>query len=119
MPRVKRGTTAHRKHKQVLAQTKGSRGTNRSLFRRANEAMLHALSYASRDRRAKKGDFRQLWIMRINAAARAVGLSYSQFQNGLKKAGIDMDRKVLADLAVNDQAAFNEVAGLAKQALQA
>ncbi|MHB1005648.1 MAG: 50S ribosomal protein L20 [Chloroflexota bacterium] len=119
MPRVKRGTTAHRRHKQVLEQTKGSRGTNHSLFRRANEAMLHALSYASRDRRAKKRDFRQLWIIRINAAARAVGLNYSQFQNGLKKAGIAIDRKVLADLAVNDQSAFNEVAGLAKQALQA
>jgi large subunit ribosomal protein L20 len=81
--------------------------------------MLHALSYATRDRRAKKGDFRRLWIIRINAAARAFGLSYSQLINGLQKAGVVIDRKVLADLAVNDQAAFNAVAGQAKQALSA
>jgi large subunit ribosomal protein L20 len=81
--------------------------------------MLHALSYATRDRHAKKGDFRRLWIIRINAAARAFGLSYSQLINGLQKAGVTIDRKVLADLAVNDQAAFNAVAGQAKQALSA
>ncbi len=119
MPRVKRGVTARHRHKKVLAQTKGQRGTKHSLFRRANEAMLHALSYATRDRHARKQDFRRLWITRINAAARAVGLSYSQLQNGLHKAGIEIDRKVLADMAVSDPAGFGQVVSVAKQALQA
>lgn len=117
MPRVKTGVTAHRRHKKVLAQTKGQRGTKHSLFRRANEALLHALSYQYADRKARKNDFRRLWIIRINAAARQAGLSYSQLISGLKRAGIAMDRKVLADLAVNDQNAFNKVVASAKQAL--
>lgn len=117
MPRVKRGVTASHRHKKVLARTKGQRGTKHSLFRRANEAMLHALSYATRDRRDRKGDFRRLWIIRINAAARLEGLSYSQLQYGLQKAGVEIDRKVLADLAVSDQPAFSQVVSLAKQAL--
>jgi large subunit ribosomal protein L20 len=118
LPRVKKGVTAHRRHKKVLAQTRGQRGTNRSLFKRANEALLHALSYSYADRRARKGDFRRLWIIRINAAARLEGISYSQLQHGLQKAGIAIDRKVLADLAVSDQAAFSQVVASAKQALQ-
>ena len=119
MPRVKRGVTARQRHKKVLAQTKGQRGTKHSLYRRAHEAMLHALSYATRDRRARKQDFRRLWIVRINAAARAEGLSYSQLQNGLHKAGVAIDRKVLADMAVSDPAAFGQVVATAKQALLA
>lgn len=119
MPRVKRGVTARQRHKKVLEQTKGQRASNHSLYRRAHEAMLHALSYATRDRRTRKRDFRQLWIIRINAAARAVGISYSQLMNGLNKAGVEVDRKVLADLAVNDEMAFSAVADRAKQALQA
>ena len=117
MARVKRGVTARRRHNRVLAQTKGQRGTKHSLFRRANEAMLHALKYATRDRRDRKGDFRRLWIIRINAAARLEGLSYSQLVAGLNKAGVTLDRKVLADLAVSDQAAFAQVVAAAKGAL--
>ena len=119
MPRVKRGVTARHRHRKVLAQTKGQRATSHSLYRRANEAMLHALSYATRDRKDRKGDFRELWIMRINAAAREAGISYSQLINGLRLAGITLDRKVLADMAVNDAPAFAQVASQAKQALQA
>ncbi|MHB1133869.1 MAG: 50S ribosomal protein L20 [Chloroflexota bacterium] len=118
MARIKRGVTARARHNKVLAQTKGTRGTNHSLFRRANEAMLHALSYATRDRKDRKGDFRELWIIRINAAARLEGLSYSRLMDGLRKAGIELDRKVLADLAVSDQPAFAQVAASAKRALQ-
>ncbi|MCL5111020.1 MAG: 50S ribosomal protein L20 [Chloroflexi bacterium] len=118
MARIKRGVTARHRHNKVLAQTKGQRGTNSTLFRRANEAMLHALSYATRDRRDRKGDFRELWIQRINAAARLEGLTYSKLINGLNRAGVELDRKVLADLAVSDQAAFAQVVAMAKQALQ-
>lgn len=118
MPRVKSGVNTRRRHKKVLAQTKGQRATRHSLFRRANEAMLHSLAYATRDRRARKSDFRRLWIIRINAAARLLGLSYSQLRSGLTKAGIDIDRKVLAELAVSDQAAFGEIVAVAKKALQ-
>ena len=88
MPRVKRGVTAHRRHKKVLAMTKGQRATRHSLFRRAHEALLKSLSYAYSHRRERKGDMRRLWILRVNAATRAQGLSYSQFMNGLKKAGV-------------------------------
>ncbi len=119
MPRVKRGVTTRHRHKKVLAQTKGQRASRHALYRRAHEALLHSLSYATADRRTRKGDFRKLWIIRINAAARAAGLSYSQLMNGIRSAGIAIDRKVLADLAVNDTAAFNAVAAQAKEALQA
>lgn len=114
MPRVKRGVTAHKKHKKVLELTKGQRGTRSKLFRRANEAMLHSLSYAYRDRRAKKRQFRELWITRINAAARELGLTYSKFISALASSGIEINRKVLADLAVNDPAAFARVIESAK-----
>jgi large subunit ribosomal protein L20 len=112
--RVKGGVTSRARHRKVVKLMKGQRGTRHKIFRRANEAMLHSLSFAYRDRRQKKGDFRRLWIMRINAAARLNGLSYSQFMHGLKVAGIDLDRKVLADLAVQDAAAFSRLADLAK-----
>ena len=114
MARVKGGVTSRARHRKVVKLMKGQRGTRHKIFRRANEAMLHSLTFAYRDRRQKKGDFRRLWIMRINAAARLNGLSYSQFMHGLKAAGIDLDRKVLADLAVQDAAAFSRLADLAK-----
>src|SRR5947207_9175767 len=100
MPRVKRGVTAHARHKKVLELTKGQWGSNHKLYRRAHEAMLHSLSYAYRDRKDRKGQFRRLWIIRINAAAREAGLSYNQLMHGLKAAGIEVNRKMLADLAV-------------------
>lgn len=114
MARVKRGVTAHARHKKVLKLTKGHWGTRHRLFKRANESMLHALAFAHRDRRAKKRDFRKLWIMRINAAARQHGLTYSRLIHGLQEAGVELDRKVLADLAVRDAAAFGRLAALAK-----
>ncbi|WP_322797452.1 50S ribosomal protein L20 [Tepidiforma sp.] len=117
MSRVKRGVTAHRRHKKVLALTKGHSGQRHRLFRRANESMLHALRYSWENRRDRKGDFRQLWIIRINAAARLHGLSYSQFIHGLKKAGIELDRKALADLAVTRPDAFGQLASQARAAL--
>jgi large subunit ribosomal protein L20 len=119
MPRVKRGTTARASHKKVLEAAKGFRGRRSNVFRVANEAVMKAGQYAYRDRRQKKRQFRQLWITRINAAARGLGLTYSQFMNGLKKASIDIDRKVLADMAVFDQAAFAKVAEQAKASLGA
>jgi large subunit ribosomal protein L20 len=112
MPRVKRGVTAHARHKKVLAQAKGFRGRRKNVFRIAKEAVMKAGQYAYRDRRTKKRVFRQLWIARINAAARENGLTYSQFANGIRKAGIEIDRKVLADIAVHDKAAF---AGIVEQ----
>ncbi|MDA8189210.1 MAG: 50S ribosomal protein L20 [Dehalococcoidales bacterium] len=118
MTRVKRGVAAHQKHKKVLKLTKGQRATRSKLFRRANEAMLKSLSYAYRDRRAKKGEFRNLWITRINAAAREAGLSYSKLIQGLSAAGIDINRKMLAELAISDQAAFVRVVESAKAAVQ-
>ncbi|MBU2608693.1 MAG: 50S ribosomal protein L20 [Chloroflexi bacterium] len=118
MPRVKRGVTAHRRHKKVLAMAKGYRATSHSLYRRAHEAMLHSLSYAYRHRRELKGDMRRLWIARINAASRAEGLSYSQFMDGLKKSGVDIDRKMLADMAVKEPAAFAELVTTARGKLQ-
>lgn len=114
MARVKRGVTAHARHKKVLALTKGHRASRHKLFRRANESMLKALSYAYRDRRNRKRDFRRLWITRINAAARAAGLTYSKLIAGLASAGVVIDRKVLSDLAVNDSAAFGRIVALAK-----
>jgi len=116
MPRVKRGVPAHQRHKKVLKMTKGQRMSKHRLFRRANEAMLKSLWYAQRDRHNRKRDFRRLWIARINAAARLHGISYSRFMYGLKEAGIDIDRKILADLAVRRPDAFGELASAAKAA---
>lgn len=116
MPRVKRGVTAHQRHKKVLQLTKGHKGTKHALFRRANESMLKSLTYAYRDRRARKGEFRALWITRINAAVRAHGLSYSRFMEGLKKAGVEIDRKILADMAVRESDAFAQLVETAKGA---
>ena len=112
MPRVKRGVTARARHKKVLALAKGFRGRRGNVYRIAKEAVMKAGQYAYRDRRTKKRVFRQLWIARINAAARSNGLTYSQFANGIRKAGIDIDRKVLADIAYHDPAAF---AGIVEQ----
>jgi large subunit ribosomal protein L20 len=109
MPRVKRGVTARARHKKVLALAKGFRGRRKNVFRIAKEAVMRAGQYAYRDRRAKKRVFRQLWIARINAATRGLGVTYSKFMAGLKKAQIDIDRKVLADMAVHDPAAFGAV----------
>ncbi|MBS0003227.1 MAG: 50S ribosomal protein L20 [Thioalkalivibrio sp.] len=119
MPRVKRGVTAHARHKKVLDQAKGYYGARRKVFRVANQAVTKAGQYAYRDRRQKKRQFRALWIVRINAAARQFDLSYSRLIDGLNKAGVDIDRKVLADLAVHDIAAFGKVAEKAKTALAA
>jgi large subunit ribosomal protein L20 len=117
LPRVKGGPQARRRHKKVLKLTKGQRGTKHALYRRANEAMLKSLWYAYRDRRNRKRDFRRLWITRINAAARLNGLSYSRFMHGLGKAGVEIDRKILAELAVNDAEAFAKLAEVARGAL--
>jgi len=119
MPRVKRGVTAHARHKKVLEQAKGFRGRRGNVFRVANEAVMKAGQYAYRDRRQRKRQFRALWITRINAAAREMGLTYSAFINGLKKAAIDIDRKVLADLAVMDKPAFMKIADQVKAAVGA
>ena len=115
MARVKRGVAAHRRHRKVLRQVKGHHSTNNRLYKRAHESLMHALQYAYRDRRNRKRDFRRLWIVRINAAARLNGLSYSAFMHGLKQAGVEVDRKMLADLAVRDAAAFTAVADVARQ----
>ena len=112
MPRVKKGVTAHRRHKKVLALTKGFRATSHSLYRRAHEAMLHSLSYAYRHRRERKGDMRRLWILRINAASRSLGVTYSQLTDGLKKSGIEINRKMLADMAVREPETFAELVRL-------
>jgi large subunit ribosomal protein L20 len=117
MPRVKKGVTAHKRHKKILKLAKGYRGSKSKLFKKANETVMKALFYARRDRRAKKGDFRKLWIARINAAARINGISYSQLINGLKKAGVEVNRKMLADLAVNDMTAFGQLVAAAKEQL--
>ncbi|MCX7971457.1 MAG: 50S ribosomal protein L20 [Negativicutes bacterium] len=106
MPRVKKGVTARRRHKKILKLARGYRGARSKQYRKANELVMKALHYAHRDRRAKKRDFRRLWIIRINAAARLHGLSYSQFMSGLKQAGVEINRKMLADMAVNDKNAF-------------
>ena len=117
MPRVKRGVTARARHKKVLALAKGFRGRRKNVFRIAKQAVMKAGQYAYRDRRTKKRVFRQLWIARINAASRGLGLTYSKFVAGLKKAQIDIDRKVLADLAVNDPAGFASIFDKVKAAL--
>ena len=117
MSRVKRGVTARRRHKKIIKLAKGHRGLRHKLFKRANESVLHALQYAYEHRRDRKGNFRRLWIVRINAAARLQGLSYSQLIDGLNKAGVKMDRKVLADIALRDAAAFGQIAETARVAL--
>jgi large subunit ribosomal protein L20 len=117
MPRVKRGVTAKARHKKILTLAKGYRGRRNAVYRIAKEAVMKAGQYAYRDRRVKKREFRALWIARINAAVRELGMSYSVFMNGLKKASIDIDRKVLADLAVHDKAAFTKIAEQAKASL--
>lgn len=117
MPRVKRGVPAHSKHKKVLKITKGQYGTRSKLFRRANEAMLKSLSYAYRDRRVRKRDMRRLWIIRINAATRLNGLTYGRFIQGLQSAGVELDRKVMADMAVTDPKAFANLVEVARNAL--
>ena len=114
MPRVKRGVTARARHKKVLALAKGYRGRRKNVYRVAKQAVMKAGQYAYRDRRQRKRQFRQLWIVRINAAARENGLSYSKFMDGLKKASINIDRKVLADLAVFDKPAFAKLVEQAK-----
>ena len=119
MPRVKRGVTAHARHKKVLAKSKGFRGRRNNVFRVAKQAVMKAGQYAYRDRRVKKREFRALWIARINAGARQFGLSYSAFMNGLKKSAIEIDRKVLADHAEADKAAFAKLAEQAKARLTA
>ena len=117
MSRVKRGVTGRHRHQKILQMTSGHKGQRHRLFRRANESLLHALDYSTRDRKDRKGVFRRLWITRINAAARENGLSYSQLIHGLGKAGIEVDRKVMADLAVRDAVAFASLAQAAKTAL--
>jgi large subunit ribosomal protein L20 len=118
MPRVKRSVHARKKRKEVLSQAKGYWGLKKSSYRYAKEQVEHSLAYAYRDRKAKKRTFRRLWIMRINAGARANGLSYNQFVAGLRKANIELDRKVLADMAVSDPQGFAGIAEQAKSALE-
>ena len=119
MPRVKRGVTARARHKKILVQAKGYRGRRKNVYRIAKEAVMKAGQYAYRDRRQRKRQFRALWIARINAAARECGLTYSAFMNGLKKASVEVDRKVLADLAVFDKPAFAAIAEQARAKLAA
>lgn len=114
MPRVKRGVTSHAKHKKVLQMVEGHRGTRRRLIKKARESAMHAMAYAYRDRRNRKRDMRRLWIIRINAAARMHGVSYSKLINAIHAANIEVDRKILAEMAVNDEAAFG---ALVQQAL--
>jgi large subunit ribosomal protein L20 len=117
--RVKRAVNAHKKRRVVLERASGYRGQRSRLYRKAKEQMLHSMNYSYRDRRARKGDFRSLWIQRINAAARANGMTYNRFIQGLKAASIEVDRKHLADLAVTDEAAFAALVELARAALPA
>ena len=117
MPRVKVGVTAHRRHKKILKLAKGYKGSKSKQFKKANETVMKALYYARRDRRAKKGNFRRLWIARINAAARTNGITYSRLVNGLTKAGVEVNRKMLADLAVSDEKAFAQFVAIAKENL--
>ncbi|MFC1956054.1 50S ribosomal protein L20 [Chloroflexota bacterium] len=114
MPRVKSGVTTHNRHKKVLAMTKGQRATRHSLYRRAHEAMLKSLSYAYSHRRERKGDMRRLWISRINAASRGQGLTYGQFMDGLRKAGVTINRKMLADMAIREPESFANLVSTAK-----
>lgn len=119
MARVKRGTTASAKHKKIRDLAKGYYGAKHRWFRTANEAVMHAGQYAYRDRRNRKRDMRSLWIIRINAAARINGISYSQLINGLNKAGVEVDRKMLSEIAIHDEVAFRQIADTAKNALTA
>ena len=114
MARVKRAVNAHKKRRDILEQASGYRGQRSRLYRKAKEQVAHSLVYAYRDRRARKGDFRKLWIQRINAAARAEGMTYNRFISGLKAAGVEVDRKILADLAVTDAAAFAALVEVAR-----
>ena len=114
MARVKRGVTAHKRHKRLLNAAEGRKGTRSKLIRPAREALLHALAYATRDRKQRKRKMRQLWIIRINAAAVQNGISYSRFIAGLKKANVEIDRKILADLAVRDATTFGKIAEIAR-----
>jgi large subunit ribosomal protein L20 len=116
MARVKRGVAAHKRHKRLLNAAEGRKGAKSRLIKPAREALLHALAYATRDRKQRKRKMRELWIVRINAAARLNGLTYGQFINGLKKAEVEIDRKILADLAIRDAAMFGQIAELAKTA---
>ena len=119
MPRVKRGVTARARHKKILALAKGYRGRRKNVYRVAKEAVMKAGQYAYRDRRTRKRVFRQLWIARINAASRGLGLTYSKFMAGMKRASIDIDRKMLAELAVNDPAAFGAIVAKVKAQVKA
>ena len=114
MARVKRAVNAHKKRRVTLERASGSRGQRSRLYRKAKEQVTHSLVYSYRDRKAKKGDFRKLWIQRINAAARALGLTYNRFIQGLKASGVEVDRKILAELAVNDPTAFTALVEVAK-----
>jgi len=113
LPRVKRGVTKHRRHKKVLMAARGFQGSSHRNYKWAKEALLHAWTHAYRHRRQRKGDFRRLWIVRISAACRQHGTTYSQFMHGMKVGGIELDRKILSDLAVNDPAAFEKLADMA------
>jgi large subunit ribosomal protein L20 len=115
VPRVKRGVTTHQKHKSVLALTKGHRATKHALIKRAKESMIKSLSYAYAHRRERKGDMRRLWITRVNAASRSQGMNYGQLISGLKKSGIEINRKILADLAVKEPSAFAEMVTIVKK----
>ena len=117
MTRITRGVVRHRRHKRLLEQTKGHRGVRHTLYKRAHESLIHALRYTYAHRRKKKGDMRRLWNIRINAAARANGVSYSKLIHGLKMGGIELNRKMMADLAIRDPQAFAEVAQQAKKQL--
>ena len=119
MPRVKRGVTKHRRHKKVMLAARGFRGSSSRNYKWAKEALIHAWSHAYRHRRERKRDFRRLWIVRIGAASRLSGLTYSQFMHGLKLAGIELDRKILSDLAVNDPPAFEKLTGMAAEQVSA
>ena len=119
MTRIKRGVTKRRRHKKVLKMTKGHQGVRHTLYRRAHESLIHALQYAYNHRKEKKSDMRRLWNIRINAGARANGISYSQFIHGLKLAGAEINRKMLADLAIRDPEAFAQIVEHAKEQLQA
>jgi len=116
MARVKRGVTAHQRHKRLLQDAEGRRGTRSRLVKPAREALLHAMAYATRDRKQRKRQFRELWIVRINAAARENGITYGRLMAGLKKADVELDRKILADLAVRDAVTFGRIVEVAKSA---
>jgi large subunit ribosomal protein L20 len=119
MARVKRAVNAHKKRRTILESAKGYRGQRSRLYRKAKEQMLHSMQYAYRDRKDRKGDFRQLWITRINAGARANGMNYNRLIQGLRLAGVEVDRKILADMAVHDQAAFATLVATAREAVAA